>query len=61
MASYGPVYLGDLKDVRRALDEIRRNEFLEWPWDIIDKAQPLGTGRFIRYADGTESRPSDAP
>ena len=61
MASYGPVYLGDLKDVRRALDEIRRNEFLEWPWDIIDKAQPLGTPRFIRYADGTEVRPSDGP
>ena len=59
MASYGPVYLEDLKDVRRALDEIRRNEFLEWPWDIIDKAQPLGTERFIRYADGTESKPSD--
>lgn len=56
-ASFGPVTLGDLDEVRRALDEIRRNEFLEWPWDVIDKAQPLGTGRFIRYADGTEERP----
>lgn len=58
MASFGPVTLEDLSDVRKALDEIRINEFLEWPWDIIDKAQPLGTGRFIRYADGTEERPS---
>lgn len=61
MASYGPVYLEDLKDVRRALDEIRRNEFLEWPWDIIDKAQPLGTERFIRYRDGREIRPGNRP
>lgn len=57
MMSYGPVTLGDLKDVRKAMDEIRINEFLEWPWDIIDKTQPLGTERFIRYADGTECRP----
>lgn len=59
MASFGPVILGDLEDVRKGLDEIRSNEFLEWPWDIIDKAQPLGTGRFIRYPDGTERRPED--
>ncbi len=58
MSMFGPVVLEDLKEVRRALDEIRKNEFLEWPWDIIDKAQPLGTGRFIRYPDGSESRPS---
>lgn len=57
MASFGPVTLGDLSDVREAMDQIRKNEFLEWPWDIIDKAQPLGTGRFIRYKDGTERRP----
>ena len=57
MSMFGPVVLEDLKEVRRALDDIRKNEFLEWPWDIIDKAQPLGTERFIRYPDGTESRP----
>ena len=57
MSSFGPVTLGDLKEVRKGMDEIRRNEFLEWPWDIIDKAQPLGTERFIRYPDGTEIRP----
>lgn len=59
MASFGPVTLEDLKEVRKGLDEIRRNEFLEWPWDVIDKAQPLGTQRFIRYPDGTEIRPDD--
>ncbi len=57
MAAFGPVILEDLQDVRTALDEIRMNEFLEWPWDVIDKAQPLGTERFIRYKDGTEDRP----
>ena len=57
MASFGPVYLATLKEVRAGLDEIRTNEYSEWPWDVIDKAQPLGSTRFIRYPDGTECRP----
>ena len=31
MASFGPVYLPTLKDVRAGLDEIRLNEYHEWP------------------------------
>ena len=59
MASFGPVYLPTLKDVRAGLDEIRLNEYHEWPWGVIDRAQPVGTSRFIRYPDGTESRPPE--
>ena len=57
MASFGPVYLPTLKAVRAGLDEIRLNEYEEWPWGVIDRAQPVGTGRFIRYPDGTERMP----
>ncbi|MDR0887870.1 MAG: pirin family protein [Candidatus Methanoplasma sp.] len=56
-SSFGPVILKNDKKVRAAIDEIRKKEFPEWPWDLIDKAQPKGTERFIRYADGTEDRP----
>ena len=59
MASFGPVYLPTLKEVRAGLDEIRMNEYHEWKWGVIDRAQPLGTGRFIRYPDGTEIRPPE--
>ncbi len=59
MSAFGPVILDDLDRVRKGLDDIRKNEFLEWPWDVIDKAQPLGTTRFIRYPDGTEKRPRE--
>lgn len=61
MASFGPVYLATLKDVRKGLDEIRLNEYNEWQWGVIDKAQPLGSGRFIRYPDGTLRRPTEGP
>ena len=59
MASFGPIYLANLKEVRAGLDEIRKNEYGEWPWQLIDSAQPLGSGRFIRYPDGTERRPPE--
>lgn len=57
MASFGPVTLGTEKEVRAALEDIRKNEYPEWPWDVVDKAQPLGSDRFIAYPDGTEIRP----
>lgn len=56
---FGPVALAKESDVRQAMEDIRRNEFVEWPWDLIDKAHTLETGRFIRYGDGTENRPGD--
>lgn len=58
MSMYGPVCLETLSEVRAGLDEIRRKEYHEWPWQYVDQAQPLGTERYIRYPDGTESRPS---
>ncbi|MDR3282246.1 MAG: pirin family protein [Candidatus Methanoplasma sp.] len=56
-ASFGPIILGSDKEVREALNHIRKNEFSEWPWDLIDKTQPKGAERFIKYSDGTEDRP----
>lgn len=55
--SFGPVILKNDKEVRKALDVIRLEEYSSWPWDVIDKAQPKDTGRFIKYSDGTEDRP----
>jgi len=30
----------------------------EWQWDFVNQKQPLGTERFYRSADGSESRPN---
>lgn len=54
---FGPVILGSDNEVRKALNEIRLNEFKEWPWDVIDKANPKGSDRFFKYADGREEHP----
>lgn len=57
-ASYGPVTLGSEKEVRDALNLLRDTDYKDWPWDVIDKTQPKGSGRFVRYADGREEHPS---
>lgn len=57
MFSFGPVMLGSEKEVRDAMNDIRAHDLTNWPFDVVDKAQPLGTERFLRYGDGTESKP----
>ena len=61
MSAWGPVTLGNIDEVRRAMDDIRKDEYQVWPWKVVDLWQPLGTPRFIRQADGTVSVPSDQP
>lgn len=55
--SWGPAVLGSNKEVREANNTIRRAEHEEWPWQYVNQKQPLGTERFYKAADGTESRP----
>ncbi|MCL1979430.1 MAG: pirin family protein [Methanomassiliicoccaceae archaeon] len=57
MSSFGPVILGSDKDVREAMNFIRKEEFNNWPWDLVDKFHPKGTERFIGFSDGREERP----
>ena len=61
MSSYGPVVLGDDKSVRAAMNEIRKDEYVVWPWNVVDKVQPTEAPRFIRYSDGREEYPDGKP
>ena len=53
MASFGPITLSTEQEVRESLNVLRRTEFESWPWDLVDKANPVDSGRFLRRADGT--------
>ncbi|MDR1954506.1 MAG: pirin family protein [Candidatus Methanoplasma sp.] len=59
MSSFGPVILDSDKSVRDAMVRIRKEEFDHWPWDLVDKFHPKGTGRFIGFSDGVEERPPE--
>lgn len=54
---FGPVVLGSDQEVREAMRTIREREMDEWPWKYVNQAQPRGSLRFIRYADGHEEHP----
>ena len=55
---WGPVVLGSDKEVIDANNTIREKEAADWKWEYVNQKQPLGTERFYRSADGTESRPT---
>ena len=56
---WGPVVLANNAEVRKANNEVREKELENWNWEYVNQKQPLGTGRFYRAADGTESRPKE--
>ena len=60
MSSFGPIVLSSDKEVRDALNDIRSTELTNWPFDVIDKAQPRDSGRFLEYGDGKRSEPPSA-
>ena len=57
MSSFGPIVLDTDKNVREALNVVRKEELERWSWGLVDRTQPKGTSRFIRYKDGREEFP----
>ncbi len=59
MSMFGPILLGNDKEVREALQTIRLEEFKRWPWDVIDRVNPIDSGRFLLRSDGTKELPPE--
>ncbi len=59
MARFGPVILDNIDTVRAAMDDIRKNEFLEWKWGVMDVTNPIDMGRELHRADGSVERPGE--
>jgi len=57
MAQFGPVILDNIDNVRAAMDDIRKNEFQEWKWGVMDVTNPLDMGREFHRADGSVEYP----
>lgn len=54
VAKYGPFVMNTEEEIQEAFADYRRTEFGGWPWPRRDQVHGKETGRFAKYADGTE-------
>ena len=54
VAKYGPFVMNTEEEIQEAFADYRRTEFGGWPWPRRDQVHGKDTGRFAKYADGTE-------
>lgn len=56
VAQYGPFVMNTQDEIKEAFIDFQRTRFGGWPWDRSDPVHPRASGRFARYADGSEER-----
>lgn len=54
VVQYGPFVMNTQQEIRQAMYEYQVNQFGGWPWPKADQVHDRDSGRFARYADGTE-------
>lgn len=57
VASYGPFVMNTKSEIQQTYVDYQETRFGGWPWPRYDQVHGHGTGRFARYADGTEQFP----
>ncbi len=61
MSMFGPVMLSSDAEVREAMQTIRKQELERWPWELVDRVNPIDSGRFMLRKDGTRETPPHRP
>ncbi len=61
MSMFGPVMLSSDAEVREAMQTIRKQELERWPWELVDRVNPIDSGRFMLRKDGTRETPPQRP
>jgi redox-sensitive bicupin YhaK (pirin superfamily) len=54
VVQYGPFVMNSEVEIQKAFSDYRQTQFGGWPWPRHDQVFEKNTGRFARYADGTE-------
>ncbi len=54
VAQYGPFVMNTQQELRQTFDDYQKTQFGGWPWQRSDPVHGTTTGRFARYADGSQ-------
>lgn len=58
VAQYGPFVMNTRAELEEAFSEYRKTQFGGWPWPDDAPMHARDAGRFAKYPDGREERPS---
>jgi len=56
VAQYGPFVMNFREELQQTFQDYQRDQFGGWPWERNDQVHG-DSGRFARYADGSEEKP----
>jgi quercetin 2,3-dioxygenase len=54
VVQHGPFVMNTPAEIQQAYADYRASHFGGWPWKRYDNVHPANSGRFAKYADGTE-------
>ncbi len=57
IAQYGPFVMNTREEIMQAYQDYQQTRFGGWPWNSYDPVNPQTSGRFSRYANGSEEKP----
>jgi redox-sensitive bicupin YhaK (pirin superfamily) len=56
VVQHGPFVMNTEQEIYKAYADFRNDQFGGWPWSRSDPVHPADSGRFARYADGSEEK-----
>ncbi len=54
VVQHGPFVMNTATEIQEAFYDFRKTRFGGWPWPVSDHVHPRNSGRFAKYADGSE-------
>ena len=54
VVQHGPFVMNSRQEIQEAFEDYQKDHFGGWPWSRYDQVHDKNTGRFARYADGSE-------